>query len=49
MATVTFVGYDGTKHEADLVEGDSLMKIATENAIPATVGARPRAAPVTSS
>ena len=38
MATVTFVVYDGTKHEADLVEGDSLMKIATENAIPGIDG-----------
>ena len=34
MATVTFVEYDGTAHELDLVAGESLMEIATSNAVP---------------
>lgn len=38
MATVTFVDYDGTPHEADLVEGESLMEIATSSAIPGIDG-----------
>lgn len=38
MATVTFVEYDGTSHDADLVEGESLMQIATGNAIPGIDG-----------
>lgn len=38
MATVTFVEYDGTSHDADLVEGESLMEIATGNAIPGIDG-----------
>jgi len=38
MATVTFVAYDGTTHEADLVEGESLMEIATGQAIPGIDG-----------
>lgn len=38
MAHVTFVSFDGTKHETDLVEGESLMSIATENAVPGIEG-----------
>lgn len=38
MATVTFVEYNGTSHDADLVEGESLMEIATGNAIPGIDG-----------
>lgn len=38
MATVTFVEYDGTSHDADLVEGESLMIIATSNAVPGIEG-----------
>ncbi|GAA4115798.1 2Fe-2S iron-sulfur cluster-binding protein [Nocardioides fonticola] len=38
MATVTFVESDGTSHEADLVEGESLMQIATGSAIPGIDG-----------
>ncbi|MDN5744819.1 MAG: 2Fe-2S iron-sulfur cluster-binding protein [Nocardioidaceae bacterium] len=38
MATVTFVEYDGTAHELDLVEGESLMEIAISNALPGIDG-----------
>ncbi|MCX6468705.1 MAG: 2Fe-2S iron-sulfur cluster-binding protein [Corynebacteriales bacterium] len=38
MAVVTFVSHDGSKHEAPLVEGQSLMQIATNNAIPGIDG-----------
>lgn len=38
MATVTFVEHDGTPHEFDLVEGESLMEIATSSAVPGIDG-----------
>lgn len=38
MSTVTFVEYDGTSHDADLVEGESLMEIATSSAVPGIGG-----------
>ena len=38
MATVTFIEYDGTAHDADLVDGESLMEIATSNAVPGIDG-----------
>ena len=38
MAVVTFVAHDGEKHEAGLVEGRSLMQIATDNAVPGIDG-----------
>ncbi|WP_036490541.1 2Fe-2S iron-sulfur cluster-binding protein [Nocardioides sp. CF8] len=38
MAVVTFVSYDGAKHEAPLADGQSLMKIATNNAVPGIDG-----------
>lgn len=34
MAVVTFVSNDGEKHEAPLEEGQSLMQVATNNAVP---------------
>lgn len=38
MAIVTFVSHDGEKHEAPLEEGQSLMRIATNNAVPGIDG-----------
>ena len=38
MSVVTFVSYDGEKHEAPLVEGQSLMQVATNNAVPGIDG-----------
>ncbi|MCE5292035.1 MAG: 2Fe-2S iron-sulfur cluster-binding protein [Nocardiaceae bacterium] len=38
MATVTFISNDGEKHEAPLDEGQSLMRIATNNAVPGIDG-----------
>ena len=38
MASVTFVEYDGTAHDVDLIEGESLMEIATDNAVPGIDG-----------
>jgi 2Fe-2S ferredoxin len=38
MALVTFVSHDGEKHEAPLAEGQSLMQIATNNAVPGIDG-----------
>ena len=38
MAVVTFVSYDGEKHEAPLEEGMSLMQVATNNAVPGIDG-----------
>lgn len=38
MAVVTFVPYDGDKHEAPLEEGQSLMQVATNNAVPGIDG-----------
>ena len=38
MGTITFVEYDGTSHEVDLVEGASLMELATTNGIPGIDG-----------
>ncbi|UMB70088.1 2Fe-2S iron-sulfur cluster-binding protein [Mycobacterium paraterrae] len=38
MAVVTFVSHDGDKHEAPLEEGQSLMQVATNNAIPGIDG-----------
>lgn len=34
MGTIFFVTHAGITHETDLVEGQSLMQIATDNAIP---------------
>ncbi len=38
MATVTFISHDGEKHEVPLDEGQSLMRIATHNAVPGIDG-----------
>lgn len=38
MGTITFVESDGTAHEVDLVEGESLMVLATSNAVPGIDG-----------
>jgi 2Fe-2S ferredoxin len=38
MSTVTFVEHDGTSHDADLVEGESLMEIAMSSAVPGIDG-----------
>ncbi|RBA33810.1 2Fe-2S ferredoxin, partial [Dietzia maris] len=34
MAVVTFVSHDGEEHEVPLEEGQSLMRIAVNNAVP---------------
>ncbi|HKY57897.1 MAG TPA: 2Fe-2S iron-sulfur cluster-binding protein [Aeromicrobium sp.] len=38
MAIVTFVSHDGEKYEASLAAGQSLMQIATNNAVPGIDG-----------
>ena len=38
MASVTFVSYDGEKHQAPVEAGQSLMRIATNNAVPGIDG-----------
>ena len=38
MAVVTFVSHDGEKREAPLQAGQSLMQVATNNAIPGSDG-----------
>ncbi|MBF6137163.1 2Fe-2S iron-sulfur cluster binding domain-containing protein [Nocardia puris] len=38
MAVVTFVSHDGQKHEVPLQEGQSLMQVATNNAVPGIDG-----------
>ena len=40
MAVVTFVSHDGEKYEAPLTEGQSLMQIAVNNAVPGIDGER---------
>lgn len=38
MATITFVENDGTAHDVDLVDGESLMTLATDNGVPGIDG-----------
>lgn len=38
MAAVTFVSHDGKKFEVPLEEGQSLMQVATNNAVPGIDG-----------
>ncbi|MTD43237.1 2Fe-2S iron-sulfur cluster binding domain-containing protein [Conexibacter sp. W3-3-2] len=38
MGTITFVEYDGTTHEIELVDGSSLMQLATSNGVPGIDG-----------
>ncbi|WP_354701597.1 Ferredoxin-6 [Paraconexibacter sp. AEG42_29] len=36
--SITFVTHDGTAHEVDLVDGESLMVLATSNGVPGIDG-----------
>ncbi len=38
MGTITFVEHDGTSHDVDFVDGQSLMEIATSNGVPGIDG-----------
>lgn len=38
MGSITFIEHDGTVHDVDLVEGTSLMELATSNGIPGIDG-----------
>jgi 2Fe-2S ferredoxin len=38
MGTITFIENDGTSHDVDLVEGESLMELATGNGVPGIDG-----------
>lgn len=38
MPVVTFISHEGDKHEAPLTEGQSLMQVATNNAVPGIDG-----------
>lgn len=38
MGTIRFVEYDGTSHDVELVEGSSLMELATSQGIPGIDG-----------
>lgn len=38
MGTITFIEHDGTVHDVDLVDGESLMELATSNGIPGIEG-----------
>lgn len=38
MGTIHFVEHDGTSHDVDLVEGESLMQLATSNGVPGIDG-----------
>ncbi|WP_320669546.1 2Fe-2S iron-sulfur cluster-binding protein [Patulibacter defluvii] len=38
MGTITFVEHDGTSHDVDLVDGVSLMELATGNGVPGIDG-----------
>ena len=38
MGVVTFVSYDGVKHEAPVDEGRSLMQVAVDNMVPGIDG-----------
>lgn len=38
MGTITFVESDGTAHDVELVEGESLMQLATGNGVPGIDG-----------
>ncbi|CAB4911793.1 unannotated protein [freshwater metagenome] len=38
MGTITFIEHDGTAHDVDLVEGESLMELATGNGVPGIDG-----------
>lgn len=38
MGTITFVEFDGTAHDVELVDGESLMALATGSGIPGIDG-----------
>lgn len=38
MGIITFIEFDGTEHAVELVEGSSLMELATSNGIPGIDG-----------
>ncbi len=38
MGKINFATHDGTLHEADIVDGKSLMQLATDNAVPGIDG-----------
>lgn len=38
MPTITFIEHDGTAHDIPLVDGESLMELATGNAVPGIDG-----------
>lgn len=38
MGTITFTEYDGTSHEVEFADGESLMALATSNGIPGIDG-----------
>lgn len=38
MGTITFVEYDGTSHDVEFSDGESLMELATGNGIPGIDG-----------
>jgi len=38
MGTITFVEYDGTPHDVDLVDGSSLMELGRRNGVPGIDG-----------
>lgn len=38
MGTITFVEHDGTQHDVELVDGRSLMELATDSGVPGIDG-----------
>lgn len=38
MGTISFIGSDGTSHDVDLEDGESLMVLATNNGVPGIDG-----------
>lgn len=38
MGTITFVEHDGTRHQVELVEGSTLMELATNRGVPGIDG-----------
>lgn len=38
MGKITFISYDGESHETPIVEGQSLMQLATSNGVPGIDG-----------
>ncbi len=38
MGTITFATHDGNLHKVDIIDGKSLMQLATDNAVPGIDG-----------